>query len=160
MQRSYTQNSKISSMSKKKMFDILIVDDDKDFSHLLKTLLELRGHNVLCVDEGVLCISSCKNKSYDIIFMDYHIKDIDGVQIVDFIKDIYKSHSIIFAYTGDNSKNALDKFKKIGMNGALIKPVEMTVLESVMNTLEERGCVDEIIFSKLSKKSKGSLVVF
>jgi CheY-like chemotaxis protein len=160
MYRSRVENITKPSISKKKQFDILIVDDDEEASFMFKTILESRGHNVMTLKEGVSCISSCKSKIYDIIFMDYHISDIDGVQVTDFIKDIYKTSSIIFAYTGDTSSDAISQFKKIGMAGALIKPIDSDLLDNVMNTLEERGCVDKNIFAKLARKSNGSLMIF
>ena len=160
MQRSYLENIAIPSITKKRSYNILIVDDDFESSEMFKTLLELRGHNITTLEEGVSCISNCKSKTYDIIFMDYHIKDIDGVQLTDFIKDIYKSLSIIFAYTGDASTEAIHEFQTIGMAGALIKPISKNLLDDIMTTLEERGCVDKIIFNKLARRSKGSLIMF
>lgn len=160
MYRCRTDNITKPSISKKKQFDILIVDDEEDASFMFKTILEARGHNVMTLKEGVSCISKCKSNAYDIIFMDYHIADIDGVQVTEFIKDIYKTNAIIFAYTGDTSKEAIAEFKNIGMIGALIKPIDCDLLDNIMNTLEDRGCVDKNIFSKLARKSDGSFIVF
>jgi len=160
MQRGYLENIVKQSITKKKTFDILIVDDDIDASELFKSILELRGHNVVSLNEGVSCISSCKDREFDIIFMDYHICDIDGITLTDFLKDIYKTNSLIFAYTGDSSAEALNNFKKTGMTGALIKPVNMDIFNNIMSTLEERGCIDKNIFNKLVKKSKGGFLLF
>lgn len=159
MEKQY-ENIIIQTLNKKRSFDILIVDDDKETSEMFKDILEMRGHTVTTIYEGVKCISTCKSKTYDIIFMDYHIEDIDGVQVTDFIRDIYKTNSIIFAYTGDSTYNAIEEFKKTGMVGALVKPVDPELINNIMRTIEERKCIDRIIFNKLAKQSKGSLIMF
>lgn len=121
---------------KKRKLNILIVDDDINSLNLFKEILEMRGHNVMTLDEGMKCISKCMNNTYDIIFLDYHIGDINGVELTDCLKDVLHNTSLIFAYTGDNSKDAIDKFKNIGMNGAIIKPIDMNIIDKIIEQFE------------------------
>ena len=44
--------------------------------------------------------------------------------------------ALIFAFTGDDSKSALKKFKEIGMIGAIIKPIDINIINKLMNSLE------------------------
>jgi len=125
------------SYSQKNKLNILIVDDDNNSSNLFKEVLELNGYNVETLDEGVKCISNCMKNNYDIIFLDYHIGDIDGADLADCLKDVLKTKSLIYAYTGDNDPNTLKKCKDIGMNGALIKPLNINLLNNIMKTIEE-----------------------
>ena len=94
---------------------------------------------------------------YDIIFLDYHIGDIDGVDLADCIKDVFKHKSLIFAYTGDSSSSALDRFKIIGMNGALIKPLNIELIDSIMNNIEKN---DINIENKLKIINDSSVIIF
>jgi len=146
--------------NKKKKFKILIVDDEIDSSMLFKEILDLRGHDVTLINEGIQCINKCKDNEYDIIFLDYHIPGINGVEIADLIKDLFKTNSLIFAYTGDSTTESLNKFKKIGMTAALIKPVDIDLINLIMNSFEERECADKNILYKLSKKHKNTLYIF
>ena len=124
------------SYIKKQKLNILIVDDDTSSSDLFKEILELRGHNVTTLDEGVKCISKCLNSNFDIIFLDYHIGDIDGVELADCLKDVLKIKSSIYAYTGDNNQKTIDKFKNIGMHGVLIKPININNINNILINLE------------------------
>lgn len=124
------------SYIKKQKLNILIVDDDTSSSDLFKEILELRGHNVTTLDEGVKCISKCLNSNFDIIFLDYHIGDIDGVELADCLKDVLKIKSCIYAYTGDNNQKTIDKFKNIGMHGVLIKPININNINNILINLE------------------------
>jgi len=151
--------------NKRLKLKILIVDDDDNASELFKDILELRGHNVITLNEGVSCISNIQRNQYDLIFLDYHIGDIDGVDLADFIRDIFKSNALIFAYTGDNSLSAVNKFKQNGMNGALIKPIDYNLINTIMTLIENTnkintGTINKEIIGKLEKINDKSLICF
>ena len=151
--------------NKKLKLNILIVDDDTNASELFKEILEMRGHNVVTLNEGVRCIANMHHRPnlYDIIFLDYHIGDIDGVDLTDFIKDIFKSEALIFAYTGDNSTSAVKKFKQTGMNGALIKPIDCRLINKIMNIIEsenDKKLINTEFLTKLYKIKDKSLICF
>ncbi len=135
----YKYNLEHSYINNKKKLDILIVDDDTNSSELFKELLSLRGHNVSSLDEGVKCISKCMNNKYDIIFLDYHIGDINGVELADCLKDVLKSEALIYAYTGDNSPEAIKRFREIGMNGAIIKPINIKTINNILIDIEQQN---------------------
>jgi len=145
------------NLVRKNKLNILVVDDDITSLELFKEILEFRGHNVTAVNEGVRCISNLQNNYYDIIFLDYHIGDIDGVDLADCIKDVFKHKSLIFAYTGDSSLSALNRFKIIGMNGALIKPLNIELIDSIMSTIEKN---DINIENKLKTINDSSVIIF
>ena len=153
--------SEIYNYDKKKNLNILIVDDDQEASKYFKKILEMRGHTVITLDEGIRCVSKCLDNHYDIIFMDYHIEDINGDEVTTIIKDDYSNKSQVFAYTGDKSDDAIESFKQSGMSGAIIKPINMDLFDEVMTTLE-RDCVelDKPLLKRISRRSRGNILVF
>jgi CheY-like chemotaxis protein len=146
----YKYNLENSYINTKKKLSILIVDDDITSAELFKEYLSMRGHEVVSINEGVQCISKCMNNTYDIIFLDYHIGDIDGVELADCLKDVLKTESLIYAYTGDNSPGAIKKFKDIGMNGAIIKPLNFKTLNNILADIEQNN---KINIKKTNNKS-------
>ena len=120
-----------------KGLNILIVDDDTHSSELFKEILESRGHNVNTLDAGVKCLSNCMKNDYDIIFLDYHIGDLDGVELADCLKDVLHKKSYIYAYTGDTNPKIIKKCKDIGMNGAIIKPINLQSINTILSNIEE-----------------------
>lgn len=149
------------SLLKRKTFSILIVDDDIDVANNLKTLLELRGHRVTVVDDGLRCITHCKDKRkhYDIVFMDYHMEGLDGAQVTQIVKND-KKKSLIFAYTGDDSQKAINDFKQVGMDGAIIKPIDIQSIQLLMSKLELSTNLDIGIIKNITKKSCRSILIF
>lgn len=144
---------------RRKLFKILIVDDDIDVATNLQKLLELRGHNVTVVDDGLRCITHCKDKTkhYDIVFMDYHMEGLDGAQVTEIVK---KDKTLIFAYTGDDSQKAINDFKQVGMDGAIIKPIDIRMIELLMSKLELSMVLDTSIIKNITKKSYRSILIF
>lgn len=147
------------TLLKRKTFSILIVDDDIDVANNLKTLLELRGHNVTVVDDGLRCITHCKERHYDIVFMDYHMEGLDGAQVTHILKNDRKK-SLIFAYTGDDSQKAINDFKQVGMDGAIIKPIDIHNIEFLMSKLELLSILDTSMVKNITKKSCRSILIF
>lgn len=157
--------------SKKKQFKILIVDDDINIASTFGEILEYRGHDVTIVNEGIKCISKCQYNHYDIIFMDFHLTDdeekydeTNGAEVTDLLKTVCSVDSIVIAITGDNSCNAINKFKEVGMCGALIKPFCIDTINKLMELLES---IKEIfieknsnILKKINNKLTTNLIVF
>ena len=156
-----TQTTTRNQYDRKKTLDILIVDDDKSALKYFEKILQLRGHNVTIIDEGIRCVSKCLDNHYDIIFMDYHIDDITGDELTSIIKDDYSNNSKVFAYTGDKSKNAIESFKHSGMIGAMIKPVNIELFGEIMYILE-KDCVELDVerLKRIARKSGGNVIVF
>ncbi len=142
-------------------FKILIVDDDNDTAESFAEILKNRGHIVTIANEGVTCLGKCQNHHYDIIFMDFHMDNVNGVDTTDLIKNICHEKSIIFAFTGDDSNFALSKFKNIGMAGAIIKPLDIDLINKLMTSLEIRNDIDTRVIKSIKNiKSKRQLFVF
>jgi len=144
----------------KKRYNILIVDDDEDSRQSLADLIKARGHNVTTIDEGMKCVNRCSENKFDIIFMDYHINDLDGEldgnDVIRMVRDFFDIDSVIYAYTGDNTKKAIESFKKNNLKGALIKPVETTLIKDLF-TIIETDPNDISSLSKIAIKNKNFL---
>jgi CheY-like chemotaxis protein len=127
----YNNNKQI-----KKKLQVLIVDDDINVANLLKEYIELRGHIVTIVDEGVRSITLCSDNKYDIVLLDYHLKGIDGVEVANIISDYIHEKTLLFAFTGDNSKQAINKFQINNMDGVIIKPVDIAAIDILLTNIE------------------------
>lgn len=167
-----TENNKIGTKQKqgtsRQQFKILVVDDDICVAETFGEVLQYRGHTVTVVNTAIDCINKCQNNNYNIIFMDFHLKDdktyydeINGAEITDLLKTVCNMNSIVFAITGDDSKEALIKFKNVGMDGALIKPLDIEIINKLMNCIEIRNDVDKRVVKTIgTHQFKKHLIVF
>lgn len=154
--------------------NILIVDDDENSRESLKDIITSRGHNVVALDEGMKCVNRCSECTFDLIFMDYHINEIHinethtnetqdedeetngslhGTDVTKMVRECFDIKTAVYAYTGDNSVNAVNDFKKNNMKGAFIKPVTPGLMNEFF-TIVEKNMDDMTQLSKLSLKRK------
>ena len=59
---------------------LLLVDDDKKDIYHLTQLAEAVGAEVVTADNGIQCLDTVKNHSFDIIFIARDMSRMDGVQ--------------------------------------------------------------------------------
>lgn len=112
---------------------IMIVDDDRTTVKLLQTLLEMDGFDVVVVGYGQQALSLAQTSRPDIFMVDYHLADMDGV---DLIRQI-RAHSE-FAHTPivvASGRNVEDEVLKAGANLFLVKPFEPNKLADTFYNL-------------------------
>ena len=63
------------------MLKVMIVDDDRNTVKLLQTLLELDGFEVSVAPRGADVLPAAQQNKPDIFLMDYHLSDMDGVEV-------------------------------------------------------------------------------
>jgi CheY-like chemotaxis protein len=162
---------------KRKNLKILIIDDDEGVSIILQEYLTLRGHQVEVVNEGARGITKNSLKTYDIIFIDYHLDNdispvvlknnlneeniLNGANVSEYINIMNDNHkSIIFGYTGDSTKIAINKFKTSGADGIIFKPVEPELIDKLMFNIESSLNFDKNSVCKAFKSMKNNIIIF
>lgn len=116
------------------MPNILIIDDDKSIGDLLKKILEKEGHKVDTELSGKIAIKKIEKTKYDIIFVDIKLQDINGLEIINYIKKI-NPQTIAIIITGYGSiNNAVEALNK-GADAYINKPIK---LEELLTTIENK----------------------
>jgi PAS domain S-box-containing protein len=127
---------------------ILIAEDVKMNMILVKAMINQILINVQIeeVDNGKKCIEILKNKKVDLILMDIHMPEMDGVETTKYIRNnmkINEKELPIVALTAGAIKEDMEKCIEAGMNDFLTKPIEKEVLKK---SIEK--------YLKLNKKEK------
>ncbi len=111
----------------------MIVDDDRNTVKLLQTLLELDGFDVVVAGRGGDVIPAAEQAVPDIFLMDYHLSDMDGVDV---LREL-RAHSQ-FANTPIIMTSGLDVSDEVMEAGAstfLVKPFEPGDLPALFSRL-------------------------
>lgn len=151
---------KLKRLNCSNQFNILIVDDDNFIAEALGEILTCRGHNVTIANESMQCLGKCRSTDFDIIFMDFHLTDYNGANTTDLLKTVCNNKSIVFGFTGDDSKATLEEFKKIQVDAAIIKPVDIDLIGKLMGVLETRKELDKNVIRDILKHKKKQLIIF
>nr|WP_241904303.1 response regulator [Vibrio lentus] len=92
------------------------------------------GHHVDLAENGKLAIERLETHQYDLILMDNHMPEMNGVEATHYIRDKLKLNTLIFAYTADVFREAHDSFLNAGVDHVLTKPLQQ---ESFFDALQQ-----------------------
>ena len=116
---------------------VLLVDDDNINRLAANTLLTQRGHKVVEAEDGRQALEKLFSNEFDIILMDIHMPELDGIEATKIIrasKESYKNIPII-GLTASVMSDEKDHYLQEGMNNVVEKPVSIDHLLEVMYKL-------------------------
>ena len=105
---------------------ILVVEDSKMAQNIAEMILIKLGHDVDVADDGNEAIENFKVNTYDFIFMDLGLPNLDGYEATIKIRELEKSigtHVPITALTANISDECQNKAKQSGMDDFMAKPL-------------------------------------
>ncbi len=115
---------------------VLVVEDDKVSRLAITALLKKRGLDVRDVDTGWQALNSLRETRFNLIFMDIQLPLMDGVEVTKIIRsspDFADSSDIpIIALTAHAMSGDKERFLNAGMDGYLAKPVEVELLDILL----------------------------
>lgn len=121
--------------------EILLIDDDPDFSTMLQTLLRGRDFQVGAVFSGEDGIETCRVDSPDIVVLDLLMPEMDGWEVCERIRSFSDVPIMILSALGAPASVA--KALDAGADDYLIKPVHASLLASRLNALLRRKALVE-----------------
>lgn len=116
---------------------ILIVEDERSVSEMLKACLERQGYMVITAENGTKALSWIKEVKLDLAIVDLGLPDINGMEVCLAIKGNPKTRSMpIMILTGDVSNESRIK-GKLEANADLFlnKPIELGDLKKAVENL-------------------------
>jgi len=116
---------------------VLIVDDLLTNLKVAEGLLQPYKFIIEKNQSGFEALESIKSKQYDLIFMDYVMPDMDGMQTTAKIRDMgvydqYFNDVPVIALTANAIAGSKEMFLSSGFNDFVAKPIDMTVLNNVL----------------------------
>lgn len=116
------------------MNNVLIIDDTKNIRKLLTTCLEIRGYNVLTAESGNIALNILKKErnNINLIFLDIRMPELNGTEVLKYIKNMGITAPIIIMTAFATVKNAID-CTKLGAAAYLQKPFSVERINSVLD---------------------------
>ncbi|MCT8986641.1 ATP-binding protein [Shewanella phaeophyticola] len=116
---------------------VLVAEDNVINQMVVKRLLESLGHTCEIVSNGMEAIAAASEKKFDVIFMDYHMPVVDGIdatQTISHLSTTSINHSTpIIALTADIQPNVKRRFREAGAKDTLLKPFTRQNLTECFN---------------------------
>ena len=113
---------------------ILVVDDNVTNLHLLREILEQDGHAVSIADSGqaTLDLLAMPEQAPDVIFLDYNLGDMDGIQVLQVYRFGVRDPAPVFFLTADTSADTMARLRDTDACGIIGKPVRLAEIREVL----------------------------
>jgi DNA-binding response OmpR family regulator len=126
---------------------VLITDDEADYLSVMKERLESWGYEVLSAQGGKEGVAVIKERSPDIVILDYFMPDMDGTAVLKEIRKFNKNLPVIMLTAHPEVKNIKDA-RELGVSAFIPK---LSAYSDVQASL--RSALD--MAGKKIKESKG-----
>lgn len=114
--------------------NVLLAEDNKVNQLVAVEMLKHCYCNVTVASNGIEALHCLKKDQFDIIFMDIHMPEMDGVEAVRIIRNELENLTIpIIALTANIMKSDHERYMQTGMNAILTKPITIEQLEDVLS---------------------------
>ena len=127
------------------MLHVLIVEDEKAISNLIRLSLKKEGYQCTCAFDGLEAADCLEKNQYDLILLDVMIPEIDGFELMDYIRPL--EIPVIFL-TAKAAVQDRVRGLKLGAEDYIVKPFEVIELlarvDVVMRRYKKRDMVLEI----------------
>lgn len=126
---------------------ILLAEDNAINALLTRTLLEAEGHSVDTVEDGALAVEAMKSASYDLIFMDMRMPNMDGLEATRKIRTLPNvSRALpIIALTANAFDDDRNACFDSGMNDFMTKPVSAEELSEKVRDWTSEDAKDRMM---------------
>jgi len=113
-----------------KPITVLIVEDDQISRLALMTWLDDKGHNIVIAENGKQAVEYLEEseKDVDVILMDVHMPEMDGIEATKLIKEKALSNAPIVGMTASVMSDERKRYIKAGMDVLVEKPVNFEKL--------------------------------
>lgn len=115
---------------------VLLVDDSPINRNLGKLILEEMGHTVELADNGSEAVKKASGDEFDLVLMDLHMPEMDGLQAARSLRSSGCQTPII-ALTGKIQNSDRENCLAAGMNSHLPKPLDEQRLKTAIDSLFE-----------------------
>ena len=112
---------------------ILIVDDNKLNVKVATKIMNPYHFEIDSAYSGLECLNKVKSTKYDIIFMDYMMPNMDGIETFKQLHEDPSFKTPVISLTADAVVGAKDKFINAGFNGYVSKPIDKKMLDDAIN---------------------------
>lgn len=142
-------------------FHILLIDDEPAQITSIKSFLKRRDHIVSSANSGQNGINIVKDGNVDLVFTDYRMPEMNGLEVVQSIKEINPELPVVVITAFSDTKDAVQVMKE-GAFDYLSKPIQLDELEILVKKAQERNSLiseNKLLKEQLKERFKFDFIV-
>lgn len=117
-----------------KPFKILVIDDDPEQAEILDTILQAEGREIKVCTSGKEALQIIQQSSYDLIFTDISMPDVDGIQILKFAKQNSPKTEVV-PITAFGDWGIYAEALRLGAKEFINKPYDIPEIQGVVERI-------------------------
>jgi CheY-like chemotaxis protein/HPt (histidine-containing phosphotransfer) domain-containing protein len=122
---------------------VLLVDDDPVNCEVGEAILVRLGHRATIARDGAEAVARAESQPFDVILMDLHMPDMDGVEAAARIRRLpLASVPRIIVVTADVSRSTRERLAAAGITKVVSKPILMNALREAIEDTPEHDAAD------------------
>jgi CheY-like chemotaxis protein len=111
------------------MARILVIDDERNVAHVMRLLLEQRGHEVIVAEDGSRGIATAQRQSPDIIILDLMMPVMDGFAALEGLRADARTASVpVVVVTALLGEQVEQRCYQMGAKHFIRKPFDAGIL--------------------------------
>ncbi len=116
-----------------------VIEDHRESAESLVRVLESLGCQARMALGPVPALEALARKVPDVIFLDLHMRGVDGVEVCRYVRrDPRTARVIVIAISSDTQPELIERARRAGADGFLAKPLVVEDLERVLVRVAER----------------------
>ena len=139
---------------------ILLLEDDVILQEIIEEFLLESGYDVESFFDGEKALDAIGSKSYDMLLLDVNVPNINGFEILSYLRDIGNTTPAIYI----TSLSGIDDLKKgfdLGADDYLKKPFDLEELKVRIERIVKVHCLqEEIHFDGITFIPKAHQIIF
>jgi CheY-like chemotaxis protein len=114
---------------------VLIADDNRDAAESLAILLQMDGHEVTVVNDGLEALAAVRARRPDVALLDIGMPKMDGYQVARALRQSADTRSMaLIAMTGWGQESDKARALEAGFNQHFTKPVEPALIMALLRS--------------------------
>jgi signal transduction histidine kinase/CheY-like chemotaxis protein len=115
----------------------LVVDDEETVGSVLGDVLEMDGHKVVVLTDGVAAIERFRVEPFDVVFTDLAMPGVSGWQVIRAVKSIAPTVPV-FLVSGFGVELSAEERRAYGVEAVLAKPLKIDELHAAVSQAVRR----------------------
>ena len=122
--------------------EILVADGERNVRIMLKAVLKQEGYEVCEADSGASALKALEREPFDLILMDAHMSDIDGIAAMREIRKSSPFVPVVMMSRGASVRAAVHALK-LGAHDYLTKPLDVDEVKILVEHALKQCSADE-----------------
>jgi len=120
------------------MFNILIVEDDKNIRKLMQTVLQQNGYNTFCAFDGKEALDIFDKEHVDLMICDIMMPNMDGYELTESLRSANFNLPVLMV-TAKESFSDKQKGFLVGTDDYMVKPIDVNEMVLRVQALLRRS---------------------